>query len=52
MEKGRVAGKLEMALRMKSAGVPVNTIAEWSGLSEEEITKLDDNGEDKEQPEE
>ena len=37
---------LEMALRMKSAGVPVNTIAEWSGLTEEEINRLEEDQEE------
>ena len=51
-EEGRKERTLEMALQMKSAGVPLDVIARCSGLSEEEITKLDDNDEDEEQPEE
>ena len=39
-EEGRKEKAQEMALRMKSAGVPVNVIAEWSGLTEEEISAL------------
>ena len=54
MEKGRMAGKLEMVRQMKSAGVPIDVIAQCSGLSAEEINHLDEKDEkdEKEQPEE
>ena len=51
IEKGRLAGKLEMVRQMKSAGIPINVIAQCSGLSEEEISQLAEKDEE-EQPEE
>ena len=33
---------LEMALQLKSAGVPIDVIARCSGLSEEEIKQLEE----------
>ena len=50
-EEGRKEGILEMVLQMKSAGIPINVIAQCSSLSEEEISQLDGNDEE-EQPEE
>ena len=38
-EEGRI---VEMALRLKSAGVPIDVIARCSGLSEEEINQLEE----------
>ena len=41
-EEGRIEKALEMALRLKSAGVPIDVIARCSGLSEEEINQLEE----------
>ena len=41
-EEGRTERTLEMALQMKSAGVPIDVIARCSGLSEEEINQLEE----------
>lgn len=40
MEKGKVEGKVEVAGKMKSQGIPVETIAQCTGLSVEEIGSL------------
>ncbi|MCP5047452.1 MAG: hypothetical protein GY940_09795 [bacterium] len=40
IKKGIKEGKLEMAKRMKEKGMDIDTIAEISGLSNEQIMKL------------
>ena len=40
LAKGRAEGRIETARNMKAKGLPVDLIAECSGLSPEEITKL------------
>ena len=39
-EEGKAEGKAEMARRMKADGIPVETIAKYSGLTETEIKAL------------
>jgi predicted transposase/invertase (TIGR01784 family) len=38
--EGRLEGKLEIASKMKKRGLPLDQIAEDTGLSVEEITRL------------
>ena len=40
LAKGRAEGRIETARNMKAKGLPVDLIAECSGLSPEEIAKL------------
>ena len=40
IKKGIEQGKLEMALAMKRKGIPLEVIAECSGLSLEDIERL------------
>ena len=40
--EGRMEGILEMVRQMKSAGVPIDVIAQCNGLSEEEINQLEE----------
>ncbi|MDR2136043.1 MAG: Rpn family recombination-promoting nuclease/putative transposase [Treponema sp.] len=40
LQKGRLEGKLEIALSFKKLGVPVEQIAQGTGLSIEEIKRL------------
>ena len=42
VQEGRMEKALEMALQLKSAGVPIDVIARCSGLSEEEIKQLEE----------
>ena len=44
-EEGRMEKALEMALQLKSAGVPIDVIARCSGLSEDEINQLEEQDE-------
>ena len=39
-EEGVLKGRMDVARRMKSAGVPIDVISQWSGLSEDEINQL------------
>ena len=41
-EEGILKGRMDVALRLKSAGVPIDVIARCSGLSEEEINQLEE----------
>jgi predicted transposase/invertase (TIGR01784 family) len=43
LEEGIQKGKVEMVLQMLQAGLPVEQIAQISGLSAEEINKLSSN---------
>ena len=45
VQEGRMKKALEMALQLKSAGVPIDVIARCSGLSEEEIKQLEEQDE-------
>ena len=40
-EEGVLKGRMDVARRMKSAGVPIDVISQWSGLSEDEINQLE-----------
>ena len=40
LEKGEKQGKIDVALNLKKLGVPVETIAQATGLSQEEIMAL------------
>ena len=41
-EEGIQEGRMDVARRMKTAGVPIDVIAQCSGLSEEEISQLEE----------
>jgi predicted transposase/invertase (TIGR01784 family) len=41
LQKGKVEGKIEVAQKMLSKGADINVIAEFTGLSEEEVRKLE-----------
>ena len=41
-EEGILKGRMDVAHRMKSAGVPIDVIVQCSGLSEEEINQLEE----------
>ena len=44
-EEGVLKGRMDVARRMKSAGVPIDVISQWSGLSEDEINQLEEQDE-------
>lgn len=41
-EEGILKGRMDVAHRMKSAGVPIDVIVQCSGLSKEEINQLEE----------
>ena len=42
LEQGRTEGVLSVAAKMKYSGVPVQTICNWTGLSPEEVDRIEE----------